>query len=541
MSTLTSLSAVQISQAVTTFADLLQVHRDAINRLNVYPVPDGDTGTNMAMTMESVRRDIAALGDDPVLADLCHAIAHGSLMGARGNSGIILSQMLRGFTGAFAHCETVGRDELVAGFVAADALARQAVAHPVEGTILSVASAAATASAQARDLADVVTMALDAARVALEMTPTQLEVLRLAGVVDSGGTGLVLWFASLAHVVAGVALPPPPRVSAALAPVLCDEGHGEGTSTRYEVMFLLHSDRDDVATLRQNWMEIGDSVVIVGGDGLYNCHIHTNDIGASIESALPFGRPESIRVTDLMAEVAQEHEVRRSAMTEVPSTPAPTTAVVAVTVGEGNHELLSTLGVRSQVVGGQTMNPSTADLVAAVRRTGSSQVIVLPNNRNIRAVAEQLNDIVDGVDIAVIPTGSLIEGMSAMLAYRPDDSLAENVERMRPAAHAVRAGEVTQAVRATATTSGEVRVGDWIGVTPDGVVAIASTVTDAATALIGVLASDGGELVTILEGDGANTTTTADIRTYLAATYPHLEVEVHHGGQPLYPYFVGVE
>ncbi len=540
MTSLTTLSAADLSRAVTTYAGLLRAQRDVINRLNVYPVPDGDTGTNMTLTLESVVADVNALGTELTMSAVCRAIAQGSLMGARGNSGVILSQMLRGLIQGFSD-DPVDATQLAAGLVRADLLARQAVARPVEGTILSVARAAAEGARDSTSLESVVHAARDAARVALARTPDQLAVLKQAGVVDSGGTGLVLWFDALCHVVSGDPLPTTPDLDSLGLPALHEAADYEESGLRYEVMFLLDAPDDEMTAFRRAWDALGDSIVIVGGEGLYNCHIHSNDVGAAIEAALDVGRPRQIRVSDLSEQVIEERWVREAnVLPEAPLTPVPTTAVVAVVVGDGVGRIFTTLGVRRLVVGGQSMNPSTAELVEAVRATGSTQVVILPNNRNIRAVAEQVDALVDA-DVRVVPTDSIVEGFAALLSYDPDESAEENFKSMSLSAQHVVAGEVTRAVRDAQTEAGDVARGDWIGLGAGGVLAIAPSLAQVNAALLGRLVRDEHELLTVIEGEGASDEVTAELRSFVTAHFPRLGVEVHHGGQPLYPYFFGVE
>jgi DAK2 domain fusion protein YloV len=542
----TKLSPTDVRTAITTFAALLRSHRDVINRLNVYPVPDGDTGTNMTLTVESV---VAAFGSDagePTMESVCQAIANGSLMGARGNSGVILSQLLRGLVERWRAVVAVTPTLLAESLSRADQLAREAVVRPVEGTILSVAHAAAQGAADATDsLTHLVRSARDRARVALARTPEQLAVLKQAGVVDSGGTGLVLLFDALCHVVAGDPLPVAPPADSIHVHVSeqvvahPDDAVGQ---LRYEVMFLLAAPDATLPGFRDVWAGLGDSIAIVGGDGLYNCHIHTNDIGASIEAGLDAGRPRNIRVTDLAEQVIEERWVREADVVAPPvdDAMAPTTAVVAVVVGDGVARIFRSLGVRAVVSGGQSMNPSTEEMVAAVRAVGSTQVVILPNNANIRPVAEQVAGLVDAT-VRVVPTASIVEGFAALLAYDPAADADHNAIAMAASAAHVVAGEVTRAVRDTWTDVGEVRVGDWIGLSARGVRAVSESVAGAATALLSDLVTPAHELVTIIEGDGSSAANTRRITEFLAERYPSLAVEVHHGGQPLYPYYVGVE
>ncbi|HEY5111552.1 MAG TPA: DAK2 domain-containing protein [Acidimicrobiales bacterium] len=544
MTSPSTLSAGDLRTAMTTYAELLRSHREVINRLNVYPVPDGDTGTNMALTIESVVAALAILDHGAPMGVVAQAIAQGSLMGARGNSGVILSQLLRGLVAAFPPDGDVGPQELAGALAHADELARQAVVRPVEGTILSIARAGAQgAKANTNSLESLVRGARDAAKVALAKTPDQLLVLKQAGVVDSGGTGLVLFFDALCSVVAHDELPIAP--DAATIDVHVHEELRDDSALadlRYEVMYLLDADDTKMHAFREVWAGIGDSIVIVGGDGLYNCHIHTNDVGAAIEASLDAGRPREIRVTDLADQVIEERWVRE-AIVESPEDVndlAPATAVVAVVVGEGVGRIFHSLGARRLVIGGQSMNPSTADLVEAVRATGSPEVVLLPNNRNIQPVALQVAALVDET-VCVVPTSSIVEGFAALLAYDPDASAQTNAEAMRASACNVVAGEVTQAVRDTTTDAGDVHVGDWIGLSATGVLSIADSIAVASNKLLTALVQPQHELLTIIEGDGSSPANTRRVTEFLAEAFPQIIVEVHHGGQPLYPYYFGLE
>jgi hypothetical protein len=414
--------------------------------------------------------------------------------------------------------------------------------RPVEGTILSVARAAAQgAHAHQGSLVELTRGARDEAQAALAHTPEQLAVLKEAGVVDSGGAGLVLFFEALCHELAGDELPVAPNPQSVNVRVHERAGETSG-DLRYEVMYLLDAKDAKMHAFREVWAGLGDSIVIVGGDGLYNCHIHTDDVGAVIEASLDAGRPREIRVTDLAEQVTEERWVREAsvAQEEELEGEAPSTAVVAVVVGDGVGRIFRSLGARRLVFGGQSMNPSTSELAQAVHATGSSRVIVLPNNKNITPVARQVNDLVDE-DVAVVATSSIVEGFAALLAYDPDASLESNAEAMGESALAVVAGEVTQAVRDTQTPAGSVREGDWIGLSASGVASIADSIAGAANALLASLISPEHELLTIIEGEGATPANTRRITEFLAQEHPHVAPEVHHGGQPLYPYYFGLE
>ncbi len=546
MTSSAALSAADLRAVIATYGELLRAHKEVINRLNVYPVPDGDTGTNMTLTIESVMEELNALDESPTMSEVCRAIGHGSLMGARGNSGVILSQLLRGMVERFRDGTEIDAALVADALHHADVLARQAVVRPIEGTILSVARAAAQGAAlDTSSLEASVRAARETARVALAHTPEQLAVLAQAGVVDSGGTGLVLLLDALCYVVAGDALPEAPPLDSIV--VNFHESapqHGEGDigDLRYEVMYLLDAADEKMAAFREVWAGIGDSIVIVGGEGLYNCHIHTDEVGPAIEAGIDAGRPRDIRVTDLNEQVIEERWVREgwAVQPDEEVTPPPPTAVVAVVVGDGVGRIFRSLGVRVLVKGGQSMNPSTADLVAAVRATGSSQVVILPNNKNIRPVAEQVAGLVDEV-VTVVGTDSIVEGFAALLAYDPDASAEQNFAAMRDSAAHVVAGEVTQAVRDTTTDAGEVHVGDWIGLGAHGVLSIAGSIAAASNELLSALVTTDHELITIIEGDGATPANTRRITEFLGEMFPSLALEVHHGGQPLYPYFFGIE
>ena len=537
-------SPSDLRTAITTFATLLRSHKEVINRLNVYPVPDGDTGTNMTLTVESVVAAFDSLEADPSMEDVCQAMARGSLMGARGNSGVILSQLLRGLAEKLRAAAAVTPQLLAESLSHADALARQAVVRPIEGTILSVARAAAQgANSATSSLTHLVHAARDRAREALALTPEQLPVLKQAGVVDSGGAGLLLLFDALCNVIAHDPLPQAPPVSSV---VLTSSSSSEDVSSdsenrqRFEVMHFLDADESKLGALRDAWSALGDSIVIIGGEGLYNCHIHTNDIGATLEAAIDAGRPRDIRVTDLREQVTEESWVSEVATVSDPPAAPPMTSIVAVAAGEGNARIFRSLGVRELVRGGQSMNPSTADLVAAVRATGSRQVVILPNNKNITPVAEQVAALVEQV-VTVVPTNSVVEGFAALLGYDPELPARENATAMASAAHDVVAGEVTRAVRDTNTDVGAVHVGDWIGLGDAGVRSIGDSILSASTRLLADLLGANHELVTLIEGEGSSPALSRDIGAFLSAEYPGVRVEVHPGGQSLYPYFFGIE
>jgi DAK2 domain fusion protein YloV len=553
MTTLTRLGADELRAVVQGYRDALAAHKEGINKLNVYPVPDGDTGTNMALTLSAVCDELDTAPDD--LAAVCKAISHGSLMGARGNSGVILSQILRGVASVVAEADGVDGASCAAALSAASTAAYDAVMRPVEGTILTVVrEAAEAATASAAGGADLLAV-LDAARArgadALARTPEMLPVLKDAGVVDAGGTGFLLLLDVLLHVVDGRAVPEATEVE---GPVLSapPAGHGEPrgeggdiADLRYEVMYFLEAPDAAIGAFKDVWAGIGDSIVVVGGDGIWNCHIHTDDIGAAIEAAIDIGTPRKIRVTDLLEEVEEERWVREAAeaaATEVPSelrTPV-TTAVVAVATGDGIRRIFHSLGVQGIVTGGQSMNPSTAELLEVVERVPADQVVILPNNKNIIPVAEQV-DAHTAKTVLVVPTKGITEGFAALLAYDPEAEGAANAEEMADTAANVVAGEVTQAVRDSSCDLGPIATGDWLGIARDGIRAVEPSLADAATRLLAELVMPSHEIVTVIEGEGASAAVTRQITEWLGEHRPSASAEVHHGGQPLYPYLFGIE
>ncbi len=561
MSSPATLGADDLRAVMGGYRDALRLHQTDINRLNVYPVPDGDTGTNMALTLEAVVSELEGVDSGSGLPEVCKAIGHGSLMGARGNSGVILSQLLRGMSEcmAAAGAADVSPEVLTEAIAHASDLARKAVVRPVEGTILTVASAAATGAARGHGLVGVVESARSEAADALARTPEMLPVLAQAGVVDAGGTGYLLLLDAFLLVLDGRPLPEPaggPGPDLSKLGVGSSAGEGEGHTIgggehavgdlRYEVMYLLAAPDDSIEGFKEVWAGVGDSIVVVGGDGMWNCHIHTDDIGAAIEAAIEIGKPQRIRVTDLEEQVEEERWVRENvgAPGAGPSVegfgPPPTTSVVAVVSGEGIGRIFRSLGVHHLVVGGQTMNPATADLVKAVESVGSDEVVILPNNKNIRPVAEQV-DSLTGKTVRVVATGSIVEGFAALLAYDPAAGADTNVAAMAESAARVVPAEVTRAVRDSTTDAGEVREGDYIGISRDGVVAIADNVVVCTRLLLSRLLDDSHELVTLIEGEGARVADTRRIEEWLSEEYPEVALEVHQGGQPLYPYLLGIE
>ncbi|HUR76744.1 MAG TPA: DAK2 domain-containing protein [Acidimicrobiales bacterium] len=551
MATLTRLTSADLVATMQAFRDALRDHKERVNRLNVYPVPDGDTGTNMSLTLDSVCNDLSSATPDDMGA-VCHAISHGALMGARGNSGVILSQVLRALADGCkaAPPDGAGALEFAKAMTSAAEAAYGAVMRPVEGTILTVtreaAESAAHSAGNGADLLATIEAAKAGGAAALARTPELLPVLKQAGVVDAGGAGLLLLLDAALSVVDGRPLPEAPAETGeapAFDAAALHSLHGDDQNVgdlRYEVMYFLEAPDDTVSEFKRVWAGIGDSIVVVGGDGIWNCHIHTDDIGAAIEAALDCGRPKNIRVTDLMEQVEEERWVREhEPEAEADETPVAT-AVVAVATGEGIRRIFRSLGVQQIVAGGQSMNPSTAQILEAVEAAPSEGVVVLPNNKNIIAVAEQVQDLTDKT-VRVVKTVGVAEGFAALMEYDPEASADENAETMASCADRVISGEVTRAVRDSEADVGRITEGDYLGISRDGIAVIADTLDGAVCGLIDTLSTDDHEIITLIEGEGATTGSTRRLTEWINEHRPKASVEVHHGGQPLYPYLLSIE
>jgi DAK2 domain fusion protein YloV len=527
------LDAAAVRRWLSAAHGALVTHQREIDDLNVYPVPDGDTGTNLVLTMASVSSALEGVAGD--LASTLSAAARGALLGARGNSGVILSQLLRGVSEA-AGAGSAG--DVRKALRRATELAYAAVAAPVEGTILSVARAASDAADAVADddLGAVVRAACEAAAEALRRTPSQLPALAAAGVVDAGGRGLCVVLDALLSVVTGEAVatePEPlvPRSRTALA-VARESGSEEYA---YEVQYLL--DAPSVDALREALAPLGDSLVIVGGDGLWNVHVHVNDVGAAIEAGVEAGRPHRISVTRFADQIADQIASSEAEPREVSGR-----AVVAVAQGEGLAELYEAAGA-AVVTGGPSACPSTGMLLDAVLATHASEVVLLPNDANVfgpaDAAAAEARAV--GRDVHVVPTRSPVQGLAALAVADAGRPFADDAIAMSAAASATRWAEVTTAVRDAQTTAGRCEAGDVLGLVLGDVVVIGSSVEDVGYDVLARLLGGGGELVTIVVGSDAPGDLGDALAERIAAAYPLVEAEVHAGGQPHYPLLLGVE
>lgn len=524
-------------------------HRAEIDALNVFPVPDGDTGTNLFLTVESAAQyveDLYVDGAQPTLAQSVTAFAQGALLGARGNSGVITSQLLRGIADIFsAEATTGGGADLAAALTRAAELAYGAVAVPREGTVLSVAKAAAASARESANadaaLTAVARATVAGAQVALDYTPEQLQVLKDAGVVDSGGKGLVVILEALVEAITGERRVSHPDVRLA-RPVVAVESHSVTYGgPAYEVMFLLDADDDAVPPMKEALAALGDSLVVVGGGGLWNIHVHVDDVGAAIEAGIEAGRPYRIKVTHL--ELADD--LRRSGRDGGDASQDGTRtgrALVAVAHGPGVATLLQESGVTT-VPAKPGRRPSTAELLDGVKRSGAREVIILPSDGDTRTVAEAAAEQArnDGIRVAVIPTRSVVQTLAAAAVHDPGAHFDDDLVAMGRSSASTRYGAVTVAVRQAVTTAGMCQVGDVLGLLDGDIVEIEPTVAEAGVAIVRRMLERGGELLTIVAGEDADEALLAAVSDAAELVSPEAEVEIVHGGQPLWPLIIGLE
>jgi fatty acid kinase len=521
------LDAVAVRRFAERAVTALARHRAEIDQLNVYPVPDGDTGTNMHLTMVSAHEHLGEVVGEITTSEAVGHLARGALMGARGNSGVILAQLLRGVADLIGDGSPAA---VAAGLAEGAKAARAAVAHPVEGTILSVADAAAHAASDAalhgRALSTMVTKALAEAVDALALTTEQLPALANAGVVDAGGRGLVVFLDALVAEVTGQELELPPAPGATIA-VAAQEQPRKAEQYGYEVQYLLDAEENAVERLRRALDALGDSLVVVGGPQTWRIHIHVADVGAAIEAGVRAGRPYQIGVTDLTQQVAGRACLDPDAR-----------GVVVVCAGEGLSDLF-----RGEKAATVDANPSTAEILAAVRRTAAGRVVVLPNDPNTQAVATAAAGEAyhEGVKVRVVPTKSPVQAMAALAVRDPARRFEDDVIAMAEAAGKCRYAEVTTASREALTVAGLCRPGDTIALVEGEVHLIGQDLTTLCTDLLDRLLGGGGELVTLLMGADAPPELAGELTEHLRVRWQFAEVQCFAGGQPHYPLIVGVE
>jgi uncharacterized protein len=513
--------------------------REEIDALNVYPVPDGDTGTNLFLTFESARAALHA-ADPQDLAGAWQALSRGALLGARGNSGVILSQLLRAGARELIGADEISAAELARALVAAADAGYEAVGEPVEGTILTVARAAgraATEAAAGGDVGATIHAATQAAREALARTPEQLETLRAAGVVDAGGRGLVVVLEAAESTLTGQRpVTPPPAMGTHQIPMPAAPGLDLSPGgPAYEVMYLLDADDSAVPALRQALGPLGDSLAVVGGDGLWNVHVHVDDVGAAIEAGIAAGRPHRVRVTHFADQAA-----RRGGAPDRPAT--RTRGVVSVAAGPGLQQVFEEAGA-VVVPGRPGRRCSTGELLEAIRITGAHEVVVLPNDRDTIPVAEaaarESRD--ESVRVAVVPTRAQVQGLAALAVHEPGRSFEDDVVHMTAAAGHARHGAVTVAARDAMTMAGPCRVGDALGVVEGDFAVVGSDLSAVAVEVVDRLLGGGAEMVTLVSGAEGEPALVDAVVRHLRESRPDVDTVVYDGGQPRYPLLVAVE
>lgn len=537
----------------------IEAKKEWINELNVFPVPDGDTGTNMTLTIMSAAKEVNAL-EDTTMEVLAKAISSGSLRGARGNSGVILSQLLRGFTKEIRKVEEIDIPTMASAFERATETAYKAVMKPKEGTILTVARGAAEKAVELVGIVDDMGEFLDAvikeAEEVLNRTPEMLPVLKQAGVVDSGGQGLVQVLKGAYDAFMGKEVNFEIAESSGNSIPKIENGSAEeirfGYCTEFIIMLEKKYTEDTEVQFKAYLESIGDSIVVVSDDGIVKVHVHTNNPGLAIEKALTYGSLTSMKI-DNMREEHQEKlikdaekvsaqqkqaEQNKKALSEEPKKEV---GFISVSIGEGLNEIFRGIGVDYLIEGGQTMNPSTADMLTAIDAVNAKTIFIMPNNKNIILAAEQAKALVKDKRIIVIPSKTIPQGITAIINYMPDKSCEENERRMIEEMERVKTGQVTYAVRDTSIDGKEIKKGDMMGIGDHAILTVGTKVMETALNLACELADDESELISIYYGADVSEEEAEKLAAEIEERYPDCDVEVNQGGQPIYYYILSVE
>ena len=535
-----SINAAMFAKMFLAGAANLEAKKEWINELNVFPVPDGDTGTNMSMTMNSAAKEVAALSN-PDMKSLAKAISSGSLRGARGNSGVILSQLFRGLSKVIKEHDFVDVPVMARALEKASETAYKAVMKPKEGTILTVARGAAQKGVEMADKTTDLTVfakaVLKEAERTLSRTPDMLPVLKQAGVVDSGGQGLV-------EVLRGVALALEGKEVKFTAEPAGKETAGAADASSY---IDARKEREFKSYLE----EIGDSIVVVADDEIVKVHVHTNDPGLAMQRGLTYGELTTIIIENMKLERDEKISAMKEKEMQAAGAPAPEEAqpdepqkevgFVAVSIGEGLNEIFRGLGVDYLIEGGQTMNPSTEDVLTAVSKVNAKNVFLFPNNKNIILAANQAASLCEDKNIVVIPTKTIPQGITAMVNYIPDQSVEENASHMNEEIGLVKTGQVTYAVRDTEIDGKQIRQGDYMGIGDKTILSVGTDKRAVTLDLIEQLIDEESALLSIYYGEEADEKEAEEFSKLIMAKHPELEVEIHNGGQPVYYYIVSVE
>lgn len=536
-------------------AKSLEAKKEWINELNVFPVPDGDTGTNMTLTIMAAAKEVSMIDDkDATLEALAKAISSGSLRGARGNSGVILSQLFRGFTKKIKDKDVIDTKTLAEAAERAVVTAYKAVMKPKEGTILTVAKGMADkATDMAEETEDIAIMIAEVIKYGDEVlakTPDMLPVLKQAGVVDSGGQGLMEVVRGAYDVFMGKELDL--SIEGVMKPILtsvqADIDIKFGYCTEFIVLLEKEYTNKDELGFKSYLESIGDSIVVVSDDDIVKVHVHTNDPGLAIQKALSFGSLTSMKI-DNMREEHQEKVIKdaskKAALEKLKESKAEQSkkevGFIAVSVGEGINEIFKGLGVDYIIEGGQTMNPSTEDVLNAIEEVNANTIFVLPNNKNIVLAANQAQSLTKDKKIIVIPSSTVPQGISAVINYIPDISAEENETNMNEALKLVKTGQITYAVRDTVIEDKEIKEGNIMGIGDAGILSVGEEIANTTVDLIKELVNEDSELISIYYGEGVSEDDANAIATELEEEYADLDIEINYGGQPVYYYLLSVE
>jgi len=542
-------------------AQNIEAKKDYINELNVFPVPDGDTGTNMSMTIMSAAKEVTAL-NKPAMKDLAKAISSGSLRGARGNSGVILSQLLRGFTKAIKEEKEIDVLALAAACQRARDTAYKAVMKPKEGTILTVASGIATKAAEMAeetdDLEVFIPAVIEHAQDVLNQTPEMLPVLKEAGVVDSGGQGLLevikgAYDAFLGKEIDYSVIEPSTGVTVNKVNAEDTADIKFGYCTEFIILTEKEFTEDDEHEFKKFLSSIGDSIVCVADDDVVKIHVHTNDPGLAIQKALTYGQLSKMKIDNMReehqeklirdAEKLAEQQANEEAAHEEkkPAEPRKAMGFIAVSIGAGMNEIFKELGADYIIEGGQTMNPSTEDMLNAIDRVNADTVFILPNNKNIVLAANQAKSLVEEKEIIVIPTKTVPQGITAIINFMPDADAKTNEEAMLEEIKNVKTGQVTYAVRDTHIDDKEIHEGDIMGIGDSGILAVGKDLEETTKELIANLVDEDSELISIYYGEEVSEEDAEKFTEEITELYPDVDVDIQFGGQPIYYYVLAVE
>ena len=532
----------------------IEAKKEYINELNVFPVPDGDTGTNMSLTIMAAAKEVSAI-EKLDMTTLAKAISSGSLRGARGNSGVILSQLFRGFTKAIKEHKEIDVTTLAAACVKAKETAYKAVMKPKEGTILTVARGIAEKaeelSWETEDLEEFIPQVLAHAEEVLQKTPEMLPVLKEAGVVDSGGQGLLevlkgAYDAFLGKEIDYKAIAPSKGAGVTKISAETNADIKFGYCTEFIILTEKEFTEDDERGFKAYLESIGDSIVCVADDEIVKVHVHTNDPGLAIQRALTFGQLSRMKIDNMREEheeklIRDAEKLAAEEAAKKQEEPRKEMGFIAVSIGEGMNEIFRELGVDYIIEGGQTMNPSTEDMLAAIDAVHAEHIFILPNNKNIVMAANQARDLTEDKDIIVIPTKTVPQGITAVINFMPDADAKTNEETMLEEIKNVKTGQVTYAVRDTKIDEKEIHEGDIMGIGDKGILSVGTEVEATAKDMLAQLVDEDSELISIYYGQDVSEEDAEAFSEEVAELYPDADIDMHFGGQPIYYYVLAVE